>query len=183
VAAVIARMAADDAADLIVELDQDRRGRVLALLPPRKRRQVEALLDYNPSTAGGMMSPDFVGVAPQESVARALEQVRASDLGAGTLTTVYLLDQERKLKGAAFIVTLLRAEPATAVEEVAEREPVWVGTDADLPEVARMMTDYNLVMLPVLDGEERMVGVVTVDDVLELTLPAGWRRRFGLVRD
>jgi CBS domain-containing protein len=183
VAAVIARMAADDAADLIVELDQDRRGRVLALLPPRKRRQVEALLDYNPSTAGGMMSPDFVGVSPQESVARALEQVRASDLSAGTLTTVYLLDRERKLKGAAFIVTLLRAEPATAVEEVAEREPVWVGTDADLPEVARMMTDYNLVMLPVLDGEERMVGVVTVDDVLELTLPAGWRRRFGLVRD
>jgi CBS domain-containing protein len=183
VAAVIARMAPDDAADLIVELDQDRRGRVLALLPPRKRRQVEALLDYNPSTAGGMMSPDFVGVAPEDSVARALERVRTSDLGAGTLTTVYLVDGERRLKGAAFIVSLLRADPAARVEDVAEREPVWVATDAEVPEVARMMTDYNLVMLPVLDQEERMVGLVTVDDVLELTLPAGWRRRFGLVRD
>jgi Mg/Co/Ni transporter MgtE len=60
---------------------------------------------------------------------------------------------------------------------------VSVATGADLPEVARMMTDYNLVMLPVLDDDERLVGVVTVDDVLELTLPSGWRRRFGLVRD
>ncbi|MGH2854707.1 MAG: CBS domain-containing protein, partial [Solirubrobacteraceae bacterium] len=58
-----------------------------------------------------------------------------------------------------------------------------VRTDADLPEVARTMTDYNLAMLPVVDERERVVGVVTVDDVLELTLPAGWRRRFGLVSD
>ena len=82
-----------------------------------------------------------------------------------------------------FVVTLLRTDARRPLEEIAEHEPVSVATDADLPEVARMMTDYNLVMLPVLDGEERMVGVVTVDDVLELTLPSGWRRRFGLVRD
>ena len=69
------------------------------------------------------------------------------------------------------VVTLLRTASQTPLEEVAEHEPVSVGTDADLPEVARTMTDYNLVMLPVLDEEERMVGVVTVDDVLELTLP------------
>ena len=66
---------------------------------------------------------------------------------------------------------------------MAEEEPESVHTDADLPEVARTMTDYNLVMLPVLDEQQRVVGVVTVDDVLELTLPAGWRRRFGLVSD
>jgi CBS domain-containing protein len=183
VAAVVARMAADDAADLIVEIDQDRRGRVLALLPGIQRRRIEALLGYNPSTAGGLMSPDFISLAPGETVAEAIARVRASDLGAGMLTTVYLLDGERRLQGSVFVVTLLRADPGRALHEVAEREPVSVGTDADLPEVARMMTDYNLVMLPVLDGEERMVGVVTVDDVLELTLPSGWRRRFGLVRD
>ena len=81
------------------------------------------------------------------------------------------------------IVTLLRADAAARLAEVAEREPESVPTDADLPEVARTMTDYNLVMLPVLDEQQRVVGVVTVDDVLEQTLPAGWRRRFGLVRD
>jgi len=182
-AAVVARMASDDAADLIVEIDQERRARILALLPATQRRQIEALLGYNPSTAGGLMSPDFIRVAPADAVAQALRKVHDSDLAPGTLTTLYVLDENGRLLGSAFVVTLLRADPHAPLQEIAEREPVWVATDADLPEVARMMTDYNLVMLPVLDGEEHMVGVVTVDDVLELTLPSGWRRRFGLVRD
>jgi CBS domain-containing protein len=183
VAAVVARMATDDAADLIVEIDQDRRARILALLPPAQRRQIEALLGYNPSTAGGLMSPDFISLAAEDSVARAIEKVRSSDLSPGTLTTVYLLDSEGGLSGSVLVVTLLRSDPQTPLEKVAEHEPVSVGTDAEVPEVARTMTDYNLVMLPVLDEQERMVGVVTVDDVLELTLPTGWRRRFGVVRD
>jgi CBS domain-containing protein len=183
VAAVIARMAPDDAADLIVEIDQDRRGRVLALLPPAKRARIEALLGYNPSTAGGLMSPDFIGLAPSDTVERAIERVRSSDLAPGTLTTVYLIDAGGGLSGSVPVVGLLRADPQTALEDVAEHEPVSVKTGADLPEVARTMTDYNLVMLPVLDDDERVVGVITVDDVLELTLPTGWRRRFGVASD
>ncbi len=183
VAAVVARMAADDAADLIVEIDQDRRGRILALLPPSHRHRIEALLGYNPSTAGGLMSPDFIGLGAADSVARAIERVRDSDLAPGTLTTVYLLDSEGGLSGSALVVTLLRADPQTPLQEIAENEPVSVETGAEVPEVARTMTDYNLVMLPVVDEHERMVGVVTVDDVLELTLPTGWRRRFGVASD
>jgi Mg/Co/Ni transporter MgtE len=166
-----------------VEIDQERRGRVLALLPPAQRRQIEALLGYNPSTAGGLMSPDFISLQKHDTVAAAIEEVRAGDLAAGTLTTVYVLDPEGRLAGSVFVVTLLRADPGSILEELGEHEPVSVGTDAEVPEVARMMTDYNLVMLPVLDEDERMVGVVTVDDVLELTLPAGWRRRFGVASD
>ncbi len=183
VAAVIGRMAADDAADLVGEIDQERRGQVLSLLPFKQRHQIEALLGYNPSTAGGLMSPELIGVHPTDTVGAALERVRRSDLPAGTLTTVYLLDDSGGLAGAALVVTLLRGETDRAVEEVAEHEPVSVGTDADLPEVARLMTDYNLVMLPVLDADGKVVGVVTVDDVLELTLPSGWRKRFGVARD
>jgi Mg/Co/Ni transporter MgtE len=183
VAAVLARMASDDAADLIVEIDQERRGHVLALLPPAQRRRIEALLGYNPSTAGGLMSPDFIALQGSDTVADALARVRSSDLAPGTLTTVFLRDVEGRLSGSALIVTLLRSGPEQALDGVAEHEPVSVGTDADLPEVARTMTDYNLVMLPVVDEDQRVVGVVTVDDVLELTLPAGWRRRYGLVRD
>jgi CBS domain-containing protein len=183
VAAVIARMDSDDAADLIVEIDQDRRGRIMALLPASQRRRIEALLGYNPSTAGGLMSPDFISLAAADSVERAIEKVRCSDLAPGTLTTVYLLDRDGGLHGSVLVVTLLRADAHTPLEQLAEHEPVSVATGADLPEVARMMTDYNLVMLPVLDEEERMVGVITVDDVLELTLPTGWRRRFGVASD
>ena len=131
----------------------------------------------------GLMRPDFIRLSATDSVGVAIERLRRSDLAAGTLTTLYVLDSDGRLEGSVFVVSLLRADAERELGEIAEREPVWVGTGADLPEVARMMTDYNLVMLPVLDGEERMVGVVTVDDVLELTLPAGWRRRFGVVRD
>jgi len=183
VAAVLARMAPDDAVDLLAELDQERRARVLALLPPAGRRRIEALLEYNPATAGGMMSPDFLALDAGAAVEEALARVRASEIAASTFTTVFLLDGAGALCGSVAIVTLLRAEPEARLEDVAEHEPESVGTDADLPEVARTMTDYNLVMLPVVDDERRVVGVVTVDDVLEQTLPAGWRRRFGLVRD
>ena len=147
VAAVIARMAADDAADLIVEIEQERRGHILALLPPAQRRQIEALLGYNPSTAGGLMSPDFIALAEEPTAARgaragALERDRA-----GNAHHVYLRDAEGKLSGSVAVVTLLRAAAQTPLSSLAEHEPVSVHTDADLPEVARTMTDYNLVML------------------------------------
>jgi len=183
VAAVIARMAADDAADLIVEIEQERRARILALLPPAQRLQIEGLLGYNPSTAGGLMSPEFIAIAEEQAAATALERVRASEIAPETLTTVLLNDAEGKLSGSIAVVTLLRADAQAPLASLAEHEPVSVHTDADLPEVARTMTDYNLVMLAVVDEHEHVVGVVTVDDVLELTLPSGWRRRFGLVRD
>jgi CBS domain-containing protein len=183
VAAVIARMAADDAADLIVEIDQDRRARILALTAPIQQRQIEKLLGYNPQTAGGLMSPDCIVLAEGYTVAGAIERLRSSEIPPTTLTTIYLRDGEGKLSGSVAVVTLLRSDPSVSLSQIAEHEPVSVHTDADLPEVARTMTDYNLVMLPVVDDGEHLVGVVTVDDVLELTLPAGWRRRFGLARD
>jgi Mg/Co/Ni transporter MgtE len=183
VAAVIARMAPDDAVDLIGEMDQERRGRILALLPVAGRRRIETLMEYNPETAGGMMSPDFIELALDATVGDALGAVRASPIAPGMLSTVYMHDPGGALAGSAAIVTLLRSPEGAGLSEVGEPEPESVHTDADLPEVARTMTDYNLAMLPVVDEAGRLVGVITVDDVLERTLPAGWRRRFGLVRD
>jgi CBS domain-containing protein len=182
-AAVVARMAPDDAADLIGEIDQERRGRILALLPAAGRRRIETLMGYNPATAGGMMSPDFIELGQEASVQDALAAVRASTIAPGMLSTVYTHDAAGALAGSAAIVSLLRADPRARLAQVAEEEPESVHTDADLPEVARTMTDYNLAMLPVVDEQRRVVGVITVDDVLEQTLPAGWRRRFGLVSD
>ncbi len=183
VAAVIARMEPDDAADLIGEIDQERRLHILELLPAAHRRKIESLLGYNPSTAGGLMSVEFLTLGETDTVEQAIEQVRSSQIAPGALSVLFLCDADGKLTGTLAIVSLLRARSSAAVGEVAEHEPVSLGTDADLPEVARTMTDYNLMALPVVDEEHRIVGVVTVDDVLEETLPAGWRRRYGLVSD
>jgi CBS domain-containing protein len=183
VAAVIARMEPDDAADLIGEIDQERRLHILELLPPAHRRKIESLLGYNPSTAGGLMSVEFLALGEADTVEQAIERVRSSEIAPAALSVLFVCDAEGKLTGTLAIVALLRARSTVVVSEVVEHEPVSLGTDADLPEVARTMSDYNLMALPVVDEEHRIVGVVTVDDVLEETLPAGWRRRYGLVSD
>lgn len=182
-AALIARMAPDDAADLVGEIEQERRGSIIKLLPPAHARKIESLLGYNPSTAGGLMSVEYVALPEHYSVQSALERVRVSEVAPELLSTVFLTDVEGRLSGSVAVVALLRADGASTLAEIAEHEPESVGTDADLPEVARTMTDYNLIALPVVDEERQIVGVVTVDDVLEETLPAGWRRRYGVVSD
>ena len=181
-AAVLSRMAPDDAADLIAELDQERREPVLALLPAHQQRQIRTLLGYNSSTAGGLMSTEFFSLPETATTSDALERIRASPIAAEALGTIYAAGEHDALVGSVPVVGLLRAAADATLADVIRREPLSVSTDADLPEVARLMTDYNLTTLPVVDENERMVGIVTVDDVLELMLPNGWRRRFGLAR-
>jgi CBS domain-containing protein len=182
-AQLIARMAPDDAADLIGEIDQERRLSIIKLLPPAHRRKIESLLGYNPSTAGGLMSVELLALGGSESVGAAIERLRRSEIAPEAISAVYVSDEEGRLCGSVPVVSLLRADASKALAEAIEHEPVSVSTDADLPEVARTMADYNLLALPVVDEEGRIVGVVTVDDVLEQTLPSGWRRRYGLVSD
>jgi Mg/Co/Ni transporter MgtE len=176
-AKLIARMAPDDAADLIVELDQERREPILSLLPPRQQRRVRQLLGYNPSTAGGLMSPDFIALPEAASVADAIRRVRESDIAPETASTVFVTDLDGKVCGSIPVVALIRSEERTPLAELNHGEPPKVHPEADLPEVANLMTDFNLVALPVVDEQDRMVGVITVDDVLELMLPTGWRWR------
>ena len=182
-AAVLARMASDDAADLLLELDQDRRLPILELLPPARQRKIRGLLGHNPSTAGGIMNPDFVSVRVDAGVGQALARVRAAELGPHQVSAVCVIGVDGVLRGALSLADLVRADPAVGVGDLIEDAPTpTVAADADLPEVARVMTDYNLIALPVVDAEGRPVGLIAVDDVLELLLPEEWRRRAGAAR-
>jgi CBS domain-containing protein len=178
-AAVLARMESDDAADLVRELPEERRDEVVRLLPLVQRRRVRALLGYDPATAGGLMSPEFVCVYSQATPLDALERVRTSRSSAEALGWVYVMSTHKRLTGAVALVDLVRADPGKTMDEIAEA-PQRVRPDAELEEVARLMTDYDLTVVPVVDDEEHLLGVITVDDVLELVLPHGWRRQFGV---
>jgi len=178
IAAVLARMRADDAADAITELPQRRRQPVLDLLPPGQRTKVLTLMGFNPTSAGGLMSMDFVTVPRRASVADALARVReAVSLQPEALTSVHAVGDKGRLRGVARLVTLVQADPDAIVIDVSDTDPVRVGPDADITDVAVLMTDYNLITIPVVDDERRLLGVITVDDVLEVTLPNDWRRR------
>src|ERR1700729_259728 len=177
IAGVLARMHADDAADVIAELPQPRRQPVLDLLPAVQRAKVLTLMGFNATSAGGLMGVDFVALPGRSTVAEALAQVRGQrELQPEALTSVHAVDRDGVLRGVARLVTLVQADPGAAVIDVSDTDPVRVGADTDITDVAVLMTDYNLITIPVVDGKRRLLGVITVDDVLEVTLPDDWRR-------
>ena len=178
IAGVLARMRADDAADAIAELPQPRRQPILDLLPAVQRTKVLTLMGFSSTSAGGLMSVDFVAVSGLTSVGDALDRVRESaSLQPEALTSVHAVDGDGRLSGVARLVTLIQSDPAVPVIDVSDTDPVRVGADTDITDVAVLMTDYNLITIPVVDDELRLLGVITVDDVLEATLPEDWRRR------
>jgi hypothetical protein len=181
VAEILARMAPDDAADILGELDEDRREPLLALLGVGHRVKVRALLGYDPAEAGGLMSPDFVLLGDTTAAGDALESIRRSPIAPELLTAVFVSAPDGTLEGSIPVTALLRAEPGQRLEQLVKHESPCLRPDAPFEELARLMADYNLTAIPVVDEHERMVGVVTVDDVLEAMLPRGWRLRFGLL--
>lgn len=181
VAEILSRMAPDDAADVLGELEEERREPVMALLPVSHRIKVRALLGYDPAEAGGLMSPDFVLMPATARAGDALEAVRASEIDAQLLTAVFVSSPDGSLAGSVPVTGLLRVDAERRLDAEVKHEIPCLATDAPFEEVARLMADYNLTSIPVVDESKRMVGVVTVDDVLEAMLPRGWRRRFGLL--
>ena len=178
IAEVLARMRADDAADAIAELPQQRRQPVLDLLPPGPRQKVLTLMGFASASAGGLMGVDFVALPGMVTVRSALARVRESSLlQPEALTSVHAVDDDGGLCGVARLVTLVQADQDAALIEVRDTDPVRVGADTDITDVAVLMTDYNLITIPVVDDRRRLLGVITVDDVLEIALPPDWRRR------
>ena len=178
IAEVLARMRADDAADAIAELPQRRRQPVLDLLPPGQRTKVLTLMGFNPTSAGGLMGVDFLAVPAGVSVQQALDAVsQSASLQPEALTSVHALDERGRLSGVARLVSMVQADPSACLSDVYDDDPVRVGADTDVVDVAVLMSDYNLITIPVVDDRRRMIGIITVDDVLEVTLPDDWRRR------
>ena len=178
IAAVLARMRADDAADAIAELPPRRRQPVLDLLPPAQRAKVLTLMGFNSTSAGGLMGMDYIALPCLATVSDALARVRESALlQPEALTSVHAVDEDGGLRGVARLVTLIQADPGARLIDVSDTGPVRVGADHDITDVAVLMTDYNLITIPVVDDAGRLLGVITVDDVLEVTLPEDWRRR------
>jgi Mg/Co/Ni transporter MgtE len=178
IAAVLARMRADDAADAVAELPQSRRQPVLDLLPAGQRAKVLTLMGFNPASAGGLMSVDFVAVNMGARAREALAAVAgAAALEPEALTSVHVLDLDGRLRGVVRLAALVQADQSAALTDIYDDDPVRVGAGTDVADVAVLMSDYNLITVPVVDERRTMIGIITVDDVLEATLPDDWRRR------
>jgi CBS domain-containing protein len=180
-ARLLSRMEPDDAADLISEVEQERRLPILESLPQEQQTKVRQLLSYNADTAGGLMNTDFVSVGETATVADALEAIRTSSVPAESLHAVFVLTDDGRPEAAALLGSLVKAQPTELAQSVARETLAHVHPHWDVHRVARKMSDFNLSVVPVVDEEHAaMLGVITVDDLLEELLPQGWRKEFGM---
>lgn len=178
VADVLSRMRSDDVADAIMDLPQVRRRKVLDLLPKPQSTKVLALLSYSAATAGGLMGTDYIALPESRTVADALQLVRgAITQQPEALITIYSLHSDGTLAGALGLVRALQIDPTSLLLDAADKNIIAASPHEDVIAVTTRMADFNLLTLPVLDAQGRILGIVTVDDALEAAIPRDWTQR------
>jgi len=179
---VVEEMELDDAADLLAEMPVAERNELLAAMEPEEADPLRRLLAYEGDTAGGLMTPEPLVLTPQTTVAEALARIRHPDLPSALAAQVFVAEPPTATPTGRFLGTvpfqrLLREGPGTQVGACIDDEPKPVSPNLRELEVARRLAAYNAIAVPVCDDAGRLVGAVTVDDVLDRVLPADWRER------
>ena len=178
---ILEEMSPDDAADLVADLDQPTRDRILAHMERDEVEEVQELLGYPEDTAGGIMTTEFIALEDGLTAAQAIERLRELEPDAETIYYIYVTDENDRLVGVLSLRDLIVAQPATRIGDFMIRQPVAVGVLADQDEVAAVVAHYNLLAVPVVDDEARLVGIVTVDDAIDTVIPTAWKKRLPRV--
>jgi len=168
-AALVTEMNPDERADVLEELDEERAEEIVEEMPAAARKETEELRRFDPDSAGGLMTTEFVSVAASTSVEDALRRVRviARSEKREAMHAVYTTDETGKLAGVLSLRELLAAPEGATLADVAWTEPITVSPNADREEVARVISNYDLVVVPVVSESGHLMGVITVDDVID----------------
>jgi Mg/Co/Ni transporter MgtE len=177
---VLEAMGPDDAADLLGELPEEEAERLLQLMEPEEAAPVRRLLVYDEDVAGGVMNNEPIILPPNATIAEALARIRAPELSPALAAQVYVVrppyeTPTGRYLGTAHFQRLLREPPSALVGGVLDTGIDPLTPDLPLPAVTRHLASYNLVAAPVVDTENRLLGAITVDDVLDHLLPPDWR--------
>lgn len=179
-ARVLAEMEPDDATDLLGQLSSSVRRQLLEAMDPDEASPLRLLLRYDADTAGGLMTSEPIILAPEAPVAEALARLRVVELAPAVAACVFVVQPPMQpptgaYLGAPSFQALLNERPSARVGDVADGEPAPIPPSLPALDVAIRLAAYNLLSVPVCDDEGRLLGAVTVDDVLDRTLPSGWR--------
>jgi len=165
---ILSRMDPDDAADLLLELPEEAQQELLSRLSKRDAEVLTDLLSYPPDTAGGLMSPEVVPLSLSMTVQEAIDLLRRRQEEAETVYYAYAVDDRGRLQGVLSLRDMALAPPGKELRDLVIRDAVTVPVDADVEEVARLFDKYDYFALPVVDSEGRLLGVITVDDVIDV---------------
>ncbi|MCU1659268.1 MAG: putative magnesium (Mg2+) transporter, partial [Pseudonocardiales bacterium] len=182
---VLEAMDDDDAADLLGEMSAADQQRLLELMEPEEAEPVRRLMTYGDYTAGGLMTSEPLIMLPDATVAEALAMVRNPELSPAIAAQVFVVRPPQatptgRFLGTAHIQRLLREPPSALVSGVCEKDTDSLRPDTPIDEVTRHLATYNLVAAPVVDEHDRLLGAVSVDDVLDHLLPEDWRESTGV---
>ncbi|GAC1567370.1 MAG: hypothetical protein NVS2B3_05150 [Vulcanimicrobiaceae bacterium] len=169
---IIEEMDADDAADLLGELDEAQRADLLARMDDREYAdELEDLVEYDTETAGGLMTTDFVWIYPHRTTVATIVKIREIAPESEFIYYLYVTDHQRKLLGTISLRTLLLALPTAFIDKLMDTDIVSVSADTPAEDVAATIARYDLLAVPVLDDEGRIIGIVTVDDAIDTIMP------------
>ncbi len=161
-------MSHDDRADLVKRLDDDVVDAILRRLAHAEREDIRRLAAYEPGTAGGVMTTDYVALPPDISVREAMDRLRREAPDRETIYYTYVVDENRRLRGFISLKNLLLARPRAMIEDIMKEDLILVRVDEDQESVARKIEEYDLIAIPVVDPENRLVGIVTHDDAVDI---------------
>lgn len=161
-------MSQDDIVDHLSELSDDRRREILSLLDKEDAEDVRELLVYQEDTAGGIMTKDFVALDKDKTIYRAIETLREEAPDAETIYYVYVVDKDERLKGVITLRELIVSKPNKLIEDIMIDNIIRVNVNTDQEEVARIFSKYDFLALPVVDDDDVLRGIITVDDIIDV---------------
>ena len=165
---VINNLMADDAADLMEEMPASVVKRLLANASSETRRDINHLLQYPEDSAGSIMTVEYVDLKESLTVNQAIERIRKVGLDSETINICYVLDAQRKLVGTVALRYLLLSDPDEVIGDIMHENVIAINTLMDQEEVARQFKKYDFISMPVVDNENRLVGIITVDDIVDI---------------
>jgi CBS domain-containing protein len=174
---ILEEMDPDEAADLLQDLPEERRDELIELMDEEEGADVEELLAYPEDSAGGIMTTDFVALPRDLTAAQAIDRLREQQPDAALVYYLYVVDAEGRLDGNISLRDLVVAPPDRKLADVMNPTVLRVEADTPKEEVASLIAKYDLLALPVVDARRVLLGTVTVDDVVELMMPRGWKKR------
>lgn len=158
----------DDAVDIVEEMPANLVKRILSQAEPDTRRLINEMLKYPDDSAGSLMTTEYVDLSPGMTAGQAIDHIRATGVDRETVNICYVIDDKRKLVGVVSLRTIILSSPEMHISEIMEHNVLSVGTHEDQETVAQTFAKYNFTAMPVVDSEDRLVGIVTVDDAIDV---------------
>ena len=174
---LIDEMSPDDAADVLAFLSPEKKEEILKLMDPEESYELRELLQYHENSAGGIMTTEYASITRDMTTADVIKYLRKAAHDLETIYYMYVLSSDSKLEGVITIRELLLEDDDTKVEDFMIKDIISVNVEDQEDDVARQIAKYNLIAIPVVDDNNEMKGIVTVDDAIDIILPTAWKKR------